>query len=290
MSATKAKSSGGTNTQNSKNKSVDQHQANSKLSNQQQKSRTDNTNIGQPDSLYPMRASKISNDKMKENDLSDLLQQSTSIQSKANTLQFSETVESALNQLVPPTGEFDTPNFNGIEFINSRFPTDASLDELDEYTTQLQKKVLLINEEILTAVRKQASVGAQATKDLHEAKAAIKALFDKIQSIKQKAEKSESLVLEVTRDIKSLDYGKQNLTSTLDAIRKLRKIEAGLKQLDSLTDKKRYNELGLVVKELTKLISHFEKYSELQKIKQINETFNQRTSILKTQMQQFFKK
>jgi peptidoglycan hydrolase CwlO-like protein len=48
----------------------------------------------------------------------------------------------------------------------------------------------------------------------------IQDLFTKINDIKSKAEKSEEMVQEICRDIKSLDYAKKHLTTTITALKR----------------------------------------------------------------------
>ena len=46
-------------------------------------------------------------------------------------------------------------------------------------------------------------------------------MFSKINQIRDKAEESEDMVQEITKDIKSLDYAKRHLTTSITTLRKL---------------------------------------------------------------------
>jgi hypothetical protein len=58
---------------------------------------------------------------------------------------------------------------------------------------------------------------------MHEqAQAGMEELFGRIKEIKQKAELSEMMVQEITRDIKSLDNAKKNLTGSITTLNHLK--------------------------------------------------------------------
>jgi hypothetical protein len=142
--------------------------------------------------------------------------------------------------------------------------------ELDSYLMKLKKKISNIDEEIIQAVRKQSASGSQSERDLVEAKVAIKTLFGKIQDIKQKAEQSESMVVEITRDIKALDYGKNNISNTIGAITKLQMMENVVDQLKNLSEKGQYNRVADLLKVVTDLDQFFTKYQDIPKIKDLH--------------------
>ena len=75
--------------------------------------------------------------------------------------------------------------------------------------------------QVVTSIRDQTRSGVKAKKDLSDAEKAIDELFSKINEIKTKAEQSESMVHEICRDIKALDYGKRNLTTSITTLKRL---------------------------------------------------------------------
>eukprot|EP01097_Dermamoeba_algensis_P003624 TRINITY_DN2496_c0_g1_i1.p1 TRINITY_DN2496_c0_g1~~TRINITY_DN2496_c0_g1_i1.p1 ORF type:complete len:440 (-),score=105.80 TRINITY_DN2496_c0_g1_i1:19-1338(-) len=111
--------------------------------------------------------------------------------------------------------------------------------------------------------------------DLDLAKGAIQELFNKINDIKRKAEQSEVMVQEICRDIKSLDYAKRNLTTTIKALKRLHMLVTGIEQLKVMVEKQQYREVGNLLEAVTQLTTYFEEYKNVPKIaeqqKQINE-------------------
>lgn len=77
--------------------------------------------------------------------------------------------------------------------------------------TDLSCQVVSIEEDMRDMVRSQTAVGGDAVAALEEAQTAIIQLFSQIRDIKNKAGESESMVKEITRDIKQLDTAKKYL-------------------------------------------------------------------------------
>ena len=76
-------------------------------------------------------------------------------------------------------------------------------------------------------LQNNAEMGARFTQ---EAKAAIQELFSQIKEIKVKTEVSESMVKEITRDIKQLDVAKKNLTASIATLHHLHILISGVEK------------------------------------------------------------
>ena len=63
-----------------------------------------------------------------------------------------------------------------------------------------------------------------------------------VRDIKTKAEQSESMVHEICRDIKSLDYAKRHLTLTITALKRLQMLVTAVEQLAVMTAERMYAE------------------------------------------------
>ena len=66
---------------------------------------------------------------------------------------------------------------------------------------------------------------------LLEAQQAISELFIRVREIKGRSEESEAMVKEITRDIRSLDTAKRNLTSAITTLNHLHMLVGGVTQL-----------------------------------------------------------
>eukprot|EP00126_Sphaerothecum_destruens_P005560 Sdes_comp18879_c0_seq1m9314 len=127
---------------------------------------------------------------------------------------FSAEVEKAITECIPSEDPLDSANFNAADYINTLFPNEHSLNNIDAVLGKLKHKISKLDEEICLVVREQTFYGEDGKKSLLEAEIAVGELFSKVKDIKKKAELSEKMVQEITRDIKSLDYAKRNLTTS----------------------------------------------------------------------------
>lgn len=73
----------------------------------------------------------------------------------------------------------------------------------------------------------------------------VQELLQKILDIQTKAEASESLVEEICRDIKKLDYAKRHLTTAITALRRLAMLTAAVDDLEQVRALRiKYYEIG----------------------------------------------
>lgn len=66
---------------------------------------------------------------------------------------------------------------------------------------------------------------------LEDAQRVIRKLFSHVRNIKEKSEKSEETVREITRDIKQLDCAKRNLTSAITTLNHVHMLFGGVENL-----------------------------------------------------------
>uniref|UniRef100_A0A3Q1JCX9 Vacuolar protein sorting-associated protein 53 homolog n=1 Tax=Anabas testudineus TaxID=64144 RepID=A0A3Q1JCX9_ANATE len=136
-------------------------------------------------------------------------------------------------------------DFNAVEYINTLFPTEQALEE---------------------------------------AQIAIQQLFGKIKDIKDKAEKSEQMVKEITRDIKQLDHAKRHLTTSITTLNHLHMLAGGVDSLEAMTRKRQYGEVANLLQGVVNVLEHFHKYMGIPQIRQLSERVKAAQSELGTQI------
>ncbi|KAL3820049.1 hypothetical protein ACJIZ3_005954 [Penstemon smallii] len=120
-----------------------------------------------------------------------------------------------------------TDKQNALEYINQMFPTEASLSGVEPLMQKIHGDIRRVDTEILAAVRQQSNSGSKAREDLAAATHAVQELIYKIREIKTKAEQSETMVQEICRDIKKLDFAKKHITTTITALHRLTMLVLG---------------------------------------------------------------
>uniref|UniRef100_A0A3B3HC32 Vacuolar protein sorting-associated protein 53 homolog n=1 Tax=Oryzias latipes TaxID=8090 RepID=A0A3B3HC32_ORYLA len=141
-----------------------------------------------------------------------------------------------------------------------------------------------LDDNIRTVVRGQTNVGQDGRQALEEAQIAIQQLFGKIKDIKDKAEKSEQMVKEITRDIKQLDHAKRHLTTSITTLNHLHMLAGGVDSLEAMTRKRQYGEVANLLQGVVNVLEHFHKYMGIPQIRQLSERVKAAQSELGTQI------
>jgi vacuolar protein sorting-associated protein 53 len=158
----------------------------------------------------------------------------------------------------------DSEDFDPIEFINRKFPTESSLDELDTFTLGISSQMSALDEELSKAVQSQIASGEQASKEIIDAQKSIEELFHKISDIKAKASQSERMVQEICADIKKLDYAKTHLQSSITALKRLQMLTTAISQLTALIgDPSSYRDIANLLDATTQIMKYFSHYGSI---------------------------
>ncbi|KAG5887080.1 hypothetical protein JTB14_018250 [Gonioctena quinquepunctata] len=186
-------------------------------------------------------------------------------------INFPLVVQKAIEEVLPSKDPLDEPDFNSIDYINSLFPTEQSLSNIDEVVLKMENKINSIDNEISSVVRGQIAASEDGRQALDEAQKVIKQLFTHITDIKERAEKSEEMVREITRDIKQLDCAKRNLTLAITTLNHLHMLVGGVDTLKSLTQRRLYGEIALPLQAISEVMTHFENYSDIPQVKSLSD-------------------
>ncbi|XP_054281350.1 vacuolar protein sorting-associated protein 53 homolog [Macrosteles quadrilineatus] len=206
----------------------------------------------------------------------------------SSTLHIPQEVMKAIDQVIPSNDPLDDPDFNSIDYINSLFPTEQSLSNIDDVIAQLECKIHGIDDQIRTVVRRQTNVGKDGRDALLDAQQVIKQLFLQTLEIKSKAEQSEETVKEITRDIKQLDCAKRNLTAAITTLNHLHMLVGGVDTLKILTGKRQYGEIVMPLQGIVEVMKHFHNYTDIPQIKKLADEVHEIQNALSQQITQDF--
>ncbi|CAO3653139.1 unnamed protein product [Cunninghamella echinulata] len=159
--------------------------------------------------------------------------------------------------------------------MNRLFPNEQSLSSIDTVLDKIKQKTLVINKDTEQLTTTQIAIGKQGTeKELENAKLAIKDLFQKIQDIKTKAAQSESMVRDITQDVKSLDYAKRHLTHSVTVLKRLQMLVTAVDQLEIMSKNKQYKESAQLLQAVIQLMQHFKSYKSVPQIASLSDRIN----------------
>ncbi|KAF9664470.1 hypothetical protein SADUNF_Sadunf16G0022100 [Salix dunnii] len=171
---------------------------------------------------------------------------------------------------------------SALEYINQMFPTEASLSGVEPLMQKIHSEIRRVDSGILAAVRQQSNSRTKAKEDLAAATHAVEELMYKIREIKSKAEQSETMVQEICRDIKKLDFAKKHITTTITALHRLTMLVSAVEQLQVMASKRQYKEAAAQLEAVNQLCSHFEAYRDIPKITELREKFKNIKQLLKS--------
>ncbi|KAK6623010.1 hypothetical protein RUM43_008862 [Polyplax serrata] len=184
---------------------------------------------------------------------------------------FPPQVQNAIDQVLPSNDPLDQPDFNVVDYINSIFPTEQSLSNIDDVISSFENKIHSIDEEMRTVIRGQTSLSKDGSTSLEQAKAVINQLLAHAGKIKSQAAESEDTVREITRDIKLLDAAKKNLTIAITTLNHLHMLVSGVETLKTLTRNRHYGEIILPLLGVSEVMEHFNNYMDIPQVSQLRQ-------------------
>uniref|UniRef100_A0A3B3CDH0 Vacuolar protein sorting-associated protein 53 homolog n=1 Tax=Oryzias melastigma TaxID=30732 RepID=A0A3B3CDH0_ORYME len=164
-------------------------------------------------------------------------------------------VQLAIEQVFPSQDPLDRTDFNAVEYINTLFPTEQSLANIDDVVNKIRLKIRRLDDNIRTVVRGQTNVGQDGRQ-----------------------------VKEITRDIKQLDHAKRHLTTSITTLNHLHMLAGGVDSLEAMTRKRQYGEVANLLQGVVNVLEHFHKYMGIPQIRQLSERVKAAQSELGTQI------
>uniref|UniRef100_A0A670KJB1 Vacuolar protein sorting-associated protein 53 homolog n=1 Tax=Podarcis muralis TaxID=64176 RepID=A0A670KJB1_PODMU len=157
-------------------------------------------------------------------------------------LQLAPEVQLAIEQVFPSQDPLDRADFNAVEYINTLFPTEQSLANIDDVVNKIKLKIRRLDDNIRTVVRGQTNVGQDGRE-----------------------------VKEITRDIKQLDHAKRHLTTSITTLNHLHMLAGGVDSLEAMTRRRQYGEVANLLQGVVNVLEHFNKYMGIPQIRQLSE-------------------
>ncbi|KAH8298215.1 hypothetical protein KR018_011035, partial [Drosophila ironensis] len=192
-------------------------------------------------------------------------------------------------QVLKTDDPMDAPDFNTVDYINQLFPNEQSLAGIDETIQKMQCEVSLIDDNIRSVVRGQTNTGQDGQLALCEAQKVIGSLFSHIIDVKTRAERTEEMVKEITRDIKQLDCAKRNLTAAITTLNHLHMLVGGIESLNKLIERRSYGEILNPLQAITEVNQHFQQFSDIEEIKNLSQSVDKIQVTLAQQITEDFK-
>ncbi|XP_053621507.1 vacuolar protein sorting-associated protein 53 homolog [Plodia interpunctella] len=204
-------------------------------------------------------------------------------------LNFPSSVLSRIEELMGGTEQFDNDEFDAVAYINRIFPTEQSLAGVESAVARCEFRLAGVELDIRRLVREQPSQREEGQKALLHARQCISELALQVADINKKAERSESMVREITSEIKQLDCAKSNLTAAITALNHLHMLVGGVDSLNAMTDTRQYKEVVLPMQAIMEVLQHLECYRDIRELAALRSQVHAARAQLSTQILDDFK-
>nr|XP_034838363.1 vacuolar protein sorting-associated protein 53 homolog [Maniola hyperantus] len=198
-------------------------------------------------------------------------------------------VLSRIEELMGGTEQFDNEEFDAVAYINRVFPTEQSLSGVESAAARCEYRLASVQHDIRRLVRAQHDQRVAGHQALLDAQHCITELALQVADINKKAERSESMVREITAEIKQLDCAKWNLTGAITALNHLHMLAGGAASLRTSAQKRQYKELVLPLQAIMEVLDQLELYRDIRELNVLRDEVHSIRAQLATQILADFK-
>eukprot|EP00986_Skeletonema_menzelii_P009232 scaffold4151_cov137-Skeletonema_menzelii.AAC.4 len=182
-------------------------------------------------------------------------------------------------------------DFDPIAFLNQHYYTEQQLvTALPTLRSAISTRLSTLDDSLSTTLRHQASLAPLISQDVLHARNAVHQLATRMHSVKTQALQSESAVIEITRDMKRLDYAKRHLQRTITALKRLHMLLHAAEQLRmaaTIDESKNcpipnYKAASQLIDATRLLLGHFDGYmNSVPKMRQVRDAIGMLNSQLR---------
>ncbi|KAF8448337.1 Vps53-like protein [Terfezia claveryi] len=160
----------------------------------------------------------------------------------------------------------DSAQYDPIDHLNALFSHPATLSSVPATAQALHDHIVDLDEQIAALVATQMMTNESSLQRVETAKADLAELFKRIDSVRERAIRTEMTITEMTADIKKLDGTKRNLTISMTALKRLQMLTTAYEQLKVLCKTRQYRECAQLLQAVIQLMAHFRSYRSIDQI------------------------
>ncbi|KAI8868059.1 hypothetical protein GQ42DRAFT_102591, partial [Ramicandelaber brevisporus] len=162
----------------------------------------------------------------------------------------------------------DSRDYRAVDHVNLLFPSLEALGSIDGVLDSLRSRQRDTQQQIASLLHGQPSSTSSSSgvRMLEDTSTQIHSLQSRIAQIKLTAEQAEQVVVDITRDVKSLDNAKRNLIHTITVLKRIQMLGSAIAQLRSLVDSRQYRESGLMLQAVQDMMAGFKEYRNVRDI------------------------
>lgn len=159
--------------------------------------------------------------------------------------------------------------FNVEEYLNSKFPTEDSLTNLDTFLARVKAAVARLDDDLSQKVREERFDSRNSSQHIYQAKEKLYQLKKEMNCFAIDARKAEEKLNNVCADIRTLEITRRNIANTLEAIKGLQSFEEGVDSCEYAWKQRDWKQCATIFPELMKLLQRFEELEEYHELGRI---------------------
>jgi vacuolar protein sorting-associated protein 53 len=150
--------------------------------------------------------------------------------------------------------------------LNQIFSHPSTLFSVSDTCSILRAYQDDLDHEIEALEDEQIQSNAECLERMEATKAELAELFERIESVRERALLTEKNITEMTADIKQLDNTKKNLTLSMTALKRLQMLTTAYEQLRAMSKTRQYRECAQLLQAVIQLMAHFKSYRSIDQI------------------------
>ncbi|CAJ2499674.1 Uu.00g025270.m01.CDS01 [Anthostomella pinea] len=160
----------------------------------------------------------------------------------------------------------DAADYDPVQHLNLLFAHPSTVSSVSRVSTTLAAEHHGLSRDIAALQSAQAYGPDSSLERMQSAQADLQALFRKIETVRERAIRTEQNITQMTQDIKRLDGTKRNLTLSMTALKRLQMLTTAYEQLRGLARTRQYRECASLLQAVLQLMRHFNSYRSIDQI------------------------
>ncbi|EAA36174.1 hypothetical protein GE21DRAFT_2274 [Neurospora crassa] len=171
-----------------------------------------------------------------------------------------------MNIILAEQLSLDSVEYDPIAHLNLLFSHPSTVSSVGRVSSTLQRHKDELTKSIDSLETAQAYGPDSSLERMQSAQAELASLFQRIESVRNRALQTERDITTMTADIKRLDGTKRNLTHSMTALKRLQMLTTAYDQLRGLAKTRQYRECAGLLQAVLQLMRHFNSYRSIEQI------------------------
>ncbi|KAG0130386.1 Vps53-like protein [Tuber indicum] len=165
-----------------------------------------------------------------------------------------------------PVDPLDSADYDPIIHLNTLFSHPYTLSAVPSTSHALRNHLDSLDNEITQLVITQSTTNADSLARISSAKVELAGLLENVDTVRERAIRTEDAIAAMTADIKKLDSTKRNLTLSMTVLKRLQMLTTAYEQMKTQSKNRQYRECASLMSAVLELMAHFRSFRSIDQI------------------------